>query len=105
MDARYALFSGPGLALEIHQHRLDELSSSEALVNTSLCTLCGSDLHSYKGDRQVECPTVLGHEMVGKLVQLPGDRPLLDVSGKPLDVGDRVTWSVTANCSVPAPTW
>ena len=97
-NARYALFSGPGRPLEIHQHPLDQLPADEALVNVSLCTLCGSDLHSYKGDRQVECPTVLGHEMVGTLVQLPAAGPLLDGAGNPLNVGDRVIWSVTVHC-------
>ena len=32
------------------------------------CTLCGSDLHTVHGRRTVPVPTILGHEILGRIV-------------------------------------
>ena len=96
MMSRYALFHGPGQPLELQQAEVPELSPGEVLVSVDLCTLCGSDLHTYQGDRHVACPTVLGHEMVGRLVATGSDAPQQDSNGSPIEVGDRLTWSITA---------
>jgi len=98
MISRYALFHGPGQPLELQQAEGPDLSPGEVLVSVDLCTLCGSDLHTYQGDRQVACPTVLGHEMVGRLVATGPDAPQQDSNGTPIEVGDRLTWSITACC-------
>ena len=31
------------------------------------CTLCGSDIHTMQGSRKEPVPTVLGHEMLGRI--------------------------------------
>jgi alcohol dehydrogenase len=98
MTSRYALFHGPGQPLQVEQAGVPELAPGEVLVSIDLCTLCGSDVHTYQGDRQVPCPTVLGHEMVGRLVAVGGDQPLRDVNGQTIKPGDRLTWSITASC-------
>ena len=98
MSSRYALFHGPGEPLQMQQAPDPELGPGEALVSVDLCTLCGSDLHSYQGHREVPCPGVLGHEMVGRLVAVGGDQPLVDASSARIELGDRLTWSITAHC-------
>jgi alcohol dehydrogenase len=98
MRSRYALFHGPGQPLVLEQSEVGQLSAGEVLVTIELCTLCASDLHSYQGHREVPCPTVLGHEMVGRLVEIGGDGPLLDANSAPIEIGDRLTWSITAHC-------
>ena len=85
MMSRYALFHGPGQPLELQQAEVPELSPGEVLVSVDLCTLCGSDLHTYQGDRHVACPTVLGHEMVGRLVATGTDAPQQDSNGSPIE--------------------
>ena len=62
-----------------------------------MSTICGSDLHTIFGRRQEPAPLILGHEAIGDVVALgPGlDR---DGFGDPLNVGDRISWSVMASC-------
>lgn len=67
-----------------------------ALVRVSLCTVCGSDLHTFTGRRKEKTPCVLGHEPVGVVEEVNGD--LRDVTGDPVCAGDRVVWSVAVAC-------
>jgi len=94
-----AIFHGPGEPMELREFALPALQPGEALVELTCCTICGSDLHTIRGDRPVSGPTVLGHEMIGRIAELPGDGPVVcDVRGAPLAIGDRATWSVAASC-------
>ena len=43
-------------------------------------------------------PTVLGHEIVGRIEAFGPDAPRLDSPRATLAIGDRITWSVAANC-------
>jgi putative phosphonate catabolism associated alcohol dehydrogenase len=90
-------FDGPGQPLRPIAFDLPTPGPGEAVVRVSLCTLCGSDLHTFSGRRAEPTPVVLGHEMVG-VVELVSDEPLTDVDGEPLRVGDRITWSVIGAC-------
>lgn len=74
------------------------LARGEVLVRVRCCTLCGSDLHSYFGRRPTPSPCILGHEIVGEVVELADREPVLDCSSEPLQPGDRVSWSVMAHC-------
>ncbi len=65
-------------------------------MRVSLCTVCGSDLHTFTGRRKEKTPCVLGHEPVGVVEEVNGD--LRDVSGEPVRVGDRVVWAVAVSC-------
>jgi alcohol dehydrogenase len=77
---------------------LPELAVGEVLVRVTCATLCGSDLHTYQGRRPTPTPTVLGHEIIGRVEEVgPGD-PVCDDHGAPLQVGQRVTWSIAASC-------
>lgn len=92
------VFHGPNRPLELQQCRLPELAEGELLVRITCCTVCGSDLHTYEGRRTTPCPTVLGHEILGLVAQLPPGPPVCDCQGRPLRLGDRVTWSVAVHC-------
>lgn len=86
------LFHGPGCPFEPRHVPLPEsLASGEVLVEITLATICGSDLHTIEGRRNGPLPTVLGHEAVGRVV----------ASGR-LGVmpGQRVTWSLADSCGV-----
>ena len=91
-----AVFYGSDRPLAIERFSWPELAFGEALAEVDCCTLCGSDLHTIHGRRSVETPMILGHEVVGRIVQAEG--PLADVSGAALEVGDRVSWSIAASC-------
>lgn len=97
-QARYAVFHGPLSPLELRSGPLPALGEQEALVRLSCTTLCGSDLHTFSGKRIVEAPLVLGHEMLGRVVDVHPLDPPTNYLGQPLKVGDRVTWTVGASC-------
>lgn len=97
-QAMAVVYTAPGSPLEINTLALPQLAAGEVLVEMALCTLCGSDLHTYFGRRSTPTPTVLGHEILGRIVALgPGDT-IHDFYGRPLELGQRITWSIAASC-------
>ena len=92
------LFNGSGKPLEEKEFTLPEkLNEHEAIVEISISTVCGSDVHTWLGHRPFPTPCILGHEMVGKIVKL-GTKLTNDFLGNKLSIGDRITWSMTASC-------
>ena len=68
-----------------------------ALVRIELAGVCGTDVHLWKGQLPIPCPIILGHETVGVIEKLGEDLDK-DWSGKPLRIGDRITWSAGMLC-------
>ena len=95
---RAAVFRGVGLPFEFVEVPLPSPTGAEVLVEVVACTLCGSDLHSVRGRRSVPLPTVLGHEVLGRVAEFGPAASRRDASGRPLAVGDRVTWGIVASC-------
>ena len=96
--SKAAVFSGEAEKLAIQEFSRPCPAEGEILVRVLGCTLCGSDLHTVSGRRQAPVPTVLGHEIVGEIVEFGNHEPPRDMSGHPLQLGDRVSWSIVANC-------
>lgn len=96
LDIRAAIFDGPGVPLRVEPVARPTLRAGEALVRVTLCTVCGSDLHTFSGRRKEKTPCVLGHEPVGVVEEVNGD--LRTVDGEPVNVGDRVVWAVAVSC-------
>ena len=93
-----AIFHGSRRELELRQIEQPPPCGDEVLVSVLGCTLCGSDLHTFDGRREVAVPTILGHEIVGEICSHGDSAPLRDLAGRELRIGDRVTWSVVATC-------
>ncbi|MFM7057082.1 MAG: zinc-binding dehydrogenase [Planctomycetota bacterium] len=93
-----AVYHGTPGAISLQTIATPQPANSEILVTVEACTLCGSDLHSFEGRRAVPVPTVLGHEIVGRIVEFGPQAPRADLSGQPLAEGDRVVWAVVASC-------
>ncbi|RPD39510.1 zinc-binding dehydrogenase [Chitinophaga barathri] len=91
---KLALFYGPGQDFELKELGLRPLLPGELLVKNIYTTICGSDIHTYCGLREEPCPTVLGHEIVGEVLELHPDHKGLDLNGKALQPGDRITWTI-----------
>ncbi|MDY0946561.1 alcohol dehydrogenase catalytic domain-containing protein [Frigoribacterium sp. CFBP9039] len=72
------------------------LAPGDLLVEVELATICGSDVHTTRGDRAAPVPLVLGHEQVGRIVAV--GQGAVAVDGTPLAPGRRVVWSLTASC-------
>ena len=96
--ARAAVFLDPGQPLEMRSFALREPRGQEMLVRVTFCTLCGSDLHTFTGRRQTPTPTILGHEIIGRIERFGPDAPRHDLLGQPLREGDRITWTLAASC-------
>jgi alcohol dehydrogenase len=86
-----------GKDLEIREYPLPEVESGCILVRITCCTLCGSDLHTWTGRRKSPVPIILGHEIVGTIVEL-GRGVTMDSGNRPLKTGDRITWTIMDNC-------
>ncbi|MBN1852117.1 MAG: alcohol dehydrogenase catalytic domain-containing protein [Pirellulales bacterium] len=66
-------------------------------MKTRIATVCGSDMHSWRGRRPFPTPSVLGHEGIGTIMQL-GEAVERDTTGQLLALGDRISWTIVAVC-------
>ena len=91
-QARFVCFEGPG-RLRLSEMPLPQPGPGQLLVEVELCTLCKSDVLTHQGKRTEPSPSILGHEVLGRVAALPeGGRD--DARGEVLEIGDRVLWSV-----------
>jgi putative phosphonate catabolism associated alcohol dehydrogenase len=89
-----ALFTRPDSPFEFVSRSVPPSKPGEILVKNLYTTLCGSDLHTFSG-RRVEPPrVVLGHEIVGDILRIDPGHNARDLRGQPVQVGDRITWSI-----------
>ena len=90
MRSRAAVMWEPG-RLEVRELDLEEPLPHEVVVRMAAVGVCGTDLHSYKGEWERPTPIVLGHEGAG-YVEVAGD----EVEG--LTAGDAVVLSWAPAC-------
>lgn len=91
-----ALFEAPGKDFTLKQYAVRPLEPGEILVKNQYTTICGSDLHTFCGLREEPSPTVLGHEIAGEIIDIHPTHTGVDLKGRELKAGDRVTWSIFA---------
>jgi alcohol dehydrogenase len=96
--AKAAVLEQVGRPLVLREFAVPEPQEGETLVDVIASTICGSDLHSLHGRRSVPLPTILGHEILGRVAAFGPRSTGRDASGQPLAIGDRVTWAVVAHC-------
>jgi alcohol dehydrogenase len=89
-----AIFNGPGKPFELVTRALPAIKPGEILVKIMYTTICGSDIHTYCGRRMEPPHVVLGHEIVGDILWVDPMHTGKDWKGKPIEIGDRVTWSI-----------
>lgn len=95
-QGRIARFNAPGQPFEIESVDLPEVGPREILIRVARTNICGSDLHAWHGTFATwglggQLPTVLGHEMVGRVEAL-GESVTADSNGTPLAPGARVVF-------------
>lgn len=78
----------------------DDLEPHGLLVEIDVATMCGSDVHIWKAEVEegvaVGAPTlpaILGHEMVGRIIEFSDESSRVDSLGVPLELGDRIVWT------------
>ncbi len=92
-----AVFVEADQPLELREFEVPPLGPEEALVRVTCSTICGSDVHTMTGARDVATPSVLGHEIVG-VVAAVGEPAPTGLDGDPLRPGCRVTWAICVAC-------
>jgi Zn-dependent alcohol dehydrogenase len=91
MTTRAAVFWGPGEPFTVEEIELAEPGPEEVVVRIAAAGVCGTDLHSVKGEFRRPTPMVLGHEGAG-VVEVVGS----EVDG--LAPGDQVVLSWAPSC-------
>jgi putative phosphonate catabolism associated alcohol dehydrogenase len=93
-----AVFHGAGHPLTLQYYPLPQVAHGEILVRVTCCTLCTSDVHTYLGKRSTPTPIIMGHEILGTIAAFGPGQHAIDYRGLPLEIGDRLTWSVATSC-------
>lgn len=76
---------------------IPKLKEGEILVKIEAAGVCGSDVHMWEGrDPRIRLPMILGHEGVGQIVEMNGEKR--DVYGSSLKRGDKVLWNRAVTC-------
>ena len=99
---RAAVFFGAGRPIEVTEYPVPEPEPGALLVRLDYTSVCGSDVHYWKGEDPVveqlaSAGLVLGHETVGRVARL-GAGVETDARGAPLRVGDPVVFAYFWPC-------
>lgn len=94
---RAVVMPGPGAPLQVRDVRAAEPEPGAVLLDTLGSEVCGTDVHLWHGQLAgVPYPIIPGHVSVGRIAALgdplPGQDAIADVSGRPLRVGQPVTF-------------
>lgn len=94
-----AVMPEPKAGFELREIEVPEPKNGEVLVEIVQTNICGSDLHLYRGEMARGFPknVILGHEILGRIVQI-GQDAHLDSEGVPLEVGDLITYRYFEPC-------
>jgi putative phosphonate catabolism associated alcohol dehydrogenase len=95
--SRCVVFHGEGRPLTLETVPVPPLQRGEILVRNEYTTLCRSDLNTFSGKRTERTPTILGHEIVGRIEAMGPGAPERDARGVRLEPGCRVTWAIYAS--------
>ncbi len=92
--SRIAVFKGTGIPLSLERIPVPPLKPGEILVRNEFTSLCKSDLLTYSGAREEKTPTILGHEIVGRIAAFGPGTKREDLDGQQIAEGDRITWAI-----------
>ncbi len=108
VHVRAATLVAPG-RYEIREYPYPSPAPGCVVVQMELSGICGTDKHAYQGyltqyagtgsaPKHLPLPIIQGHENVGTVVEIGGDRGHTDVEGVPLHIGDRVVVGANVVC-------
>src|SRR5579883_3175734 len=98
-DSRALVYPAPNQPPEIRRYPIPALEPGAVLLRVLASEICGTDVHLFHGRLQgVPYPLIPGHVSAGIVEETNG--VVYDVEGRPLEVGDRVTFlDVHATCN------
>jgi len=93
---------------ELREYPLPEPEPGCLLVKMEVSGICGTDKHTYEGyttqyagtgtPKKIPFPIIQGHENVGTVAAIGGDKEYKDFEGVPLKLGDRVVVGPNVSC-------
>lgn len=90
--SRAAVVPAPNRPIEIWDLPVPDLEPGALLVRITASTLCGTDVHRWRGHLEAgPGPFITGHEPCGVVEEISGART--DIMGEPVGLGERVVWS------------
>lgn len=95
-NSRFAIFDDKLANFQLLETEIPSLSEGEILVKISYTTICRSDIYTFLKVRKEKNPTILGHEIVGKIVKFGEGANKIDLRGHTLELGNRITWGIYA---------
>ncbi|MFV0249101.1 MAG: zinc-binding dehydrogenase [Tenacibaculum sp.] len=93
-QAKAMVFNSANEAFTLKYMALPQLKEGEILVKITYTTICSSDLHTYAGRRNSPTPCILGHEIIGIILDLKN--VVTDYFGNYIKKGDLITWTIYA---------
>ncbi|MDA8312251.1 MAG: zinc-binding dehydrogenase [Actinomycetota bacterium] len=91
-ECKAAVVTGPSEPIAIWDVPVPPLEAGALLVRIDASTLCGTDVHRWKGDLADHGePFITGHEPCGYVEEVAGEK--VDLLGAPVRRGDRIVWS------------
>lgn len=97
MKATVALLRAFGEPLSLEEIEIPPLREGQILVRVEAAGVCGSDVHMWRGrDPRTPLPIILGHEGVGRVLEVCGQRQ--DLYGRPIGSGQRILWERGVSC-------
>jgi L-iditol 2-dehydrogenase len=96
-QVRAAIWNGPG-SMAVGSAPDAICPEDGVLLQVLACGVCGTDVRSfYNGDRRIEPPWVLGHEISGEVLEI-GPRAEAEVAASGISLGDAVHCISTLWC-------
>lgn len=91
------VLTGFNQPLQKQEFPLPVPGDKELLVEVTAAGVCGSDAHMWRGkDPRTPLPVILGHEAVGRVIALEGEKFAVD--GYPVQEGDLILWHRGISC-------
>jgi threonine dehydrogenase-like Zn-dependent dehydrogenase len=98
MRRRIAVLTEFNVPLEIREEEIPPLEEGEILIELAASGVCGSDVHMWKGkDPRTPLPLILGHEGIGKVVDVRGHK--VDLFGNRIEEGNLIIWDRGVTCN------
>lgn len=101
MKGRVAVLRQFHQPIEIEEYEVPAIEPGAILVKTTMAGVCGSDLHTWRGDQGARAMppsgSAFGHEGTGVVYSL-GVGVKTDSEGKPLKEGDRIVYNAQVSC-------
>ncbi|KAJ5994680.1 alcohol dehydrogenase [Penicillium waksmanii] len=98
LKSKSVVLTSPERSLEVRQRTVPSPSAGCVNIGVLRAGVCGTDVHLWKGDQPLPGSVVLGHEGLGRIIEL-GAGVTTDHASHPVAIGDVVYWNPIRPCN------